>query len=165
MPTFVEELYLVDDFAPVEDRLQALGAADLGEHVSLHYCAHVESGSLKVVKRETGWDITEMAEEDGQFEVVSQKSIGNKDEGFAVLRERGFNEVEVVEMNYHEYDLKGGIVGLYVLNKLIKSVVIDYPEGEHVEIKKELLLDDAQKINMSFSVLLRDTDARVVIQL
>lgn len=166
-PTFSEEIFAVDDLAATHELLKKVGAKDLGEHVSRHYYAKgAHSGTLKVVERESGYELTKMNDRDGRFSVDEKTLIDSKEAGFTLLRAKGFTEVEYVEMKYHDFAYKGGIVGLYVINDVLRAVVTDYPtESLQNEVQHELLLDSKERITRAFNVVLRDTNGQKIIQL
>lgn len=156
-PRNTELIFETDDLDSFRRKLEALGATDLGEGTSRHYYADVGKGTLKVVERDTGWEITEMTGEDGRFVVSSKQSLVDKQRGFSILRSKGHTKVEFVEMKFHDYEYDGGVIGLYVINEVLSAIVIDYPPESLDGIVGELKLNKLKQIKESFNVVLRGT--------
>ena len=61
-------------------------------------------------------------------------------------------------MAYTDYDCKGGIVGLYLINDFLYSVILDFPDGMHEIMEKEFGLDKSKVINIPYNKLLEKMD-------
>ncbi len=56
-----------------------------------------------------------------------------------------------------DYEYKEGIVGLYVINDFLYSVILDFPEGAHSSIEHELDLEKAEPIDVPYNKYLEKT--------
>lgn len=50
-----------------------------------------------------------------------------------------------------DYDYKGGIVGLYIINDDLFSIILDFPPGEHEVIASELGMEAAEVIDLPYN--------------
>lgn len=155
MPQFIEQKYHVDNMDDIESCLHDLGADFDGEHTSTHYYAPTNEGVKKVVQRKSGFYFVEMSQKNGRFEVFSQHKLPSLVSGYQTLKTQGFKEVDVVEMKHRDYRLRNGIVGLYVINGNLPSIIIDFPDGSHEKVEHELGLKLSMRINDPFSRILR----------
>ena len=57
-------------------------------------------------------------------------------------------------MDNTDYEYKNGLVGLYIVDDFLHSVILDFPEGQHEEIEKELGLDTAEVISVPYNKFL-----------
>ena len=53
-----------------------------------------------------------------------------------------------------DYEYKNGNVGLYIIDDFLYSVILDFPEGQHKVVEKELGLNAAELINIPYNKLL-----------
>jgi hypothetical protein len=71
------------------------------------------------------------------------------------LKAHNFNTVQVVKMAHDDYEFQGGIVGLYTINDWLKSVILEYPIGEHEHIQNQLGMIEAVKLELPTTNILK----------
>lgn len=147
-----EKKFFVESLAPLKKKIQELHLRKVKDESTTHYYGRHEGNDVaKFVVYPDRVVLRSLKEVNGKFEFGEDRALESKDEGFKWLKEKGFSNVDVVEMEYEEYAHKGGTVGLYVINSELYSVILFYPPGRHSEIETEFGLNQAEAIAMPFN--------------
>jgi len=147
-----EKKYRVDDFAGIKDKLAALGAMEASEGSSTHYYTPQPSNDVvKIVAHAGRCEVHMLEEVDGKFALTQRISLKDLAGGLKWLRGNGYQQVAVVTMRHVDYKYRGGIVGLYTINDWLRSVILDFPAGEHDSVAKELGLERAEVIEVPYN--------------
>ena len=149
--------FRVDSFGDVQHKLDELGAELVKHSESSHYyCLLAGNDVLKLVAKAGGVELHELKEHHGKFELVKNERCDNLREGLERLRKRGFDKVGVVQMAHTDYQLDGGVVGLYTINGHLKSVILDFPGSKHAEMKRMMGLEGAEMIQVPYNKYLQE---------
>lgn len=147
-----EKKYRIDKLASLEDKLGTLGAKRVAESSSTHYYTpQLTNDVVKLVAHLNRWEVHMLKEADGKFTQTKQISLGSLKEGLRWLRDNGYQNAAVVTMRHGDYEYAGGTVGLYVINELLYSVILDFPTGQHDQVAKALGLEDAEVIEVPYN--------------
>src|SRR5689334_8279673 len=120
----IEAKYRVDSFRPIIEKLAALGAQADKTTISKHYYAHVPGNDVvKLVIKAELCEIHKLAEDKGQFALVETIKVTDKPSGFAWLKARNFSTADVIKMEQTDYPYQEGLVGLYIINDFLHSVI------------------------------------------
>jgi hypothetical protein len=152
---YAELKFEVDSFKTIEDKLQQLGAKKGIVSVSVHYYARQDTKDVvKLVHYVDKDEINMLSESNGTFLLKDRFEVGSSEEGLSWLKQKGYEVVDVVEMNSTEYEYDDGIVGLYVINGWLHSVVLDFPADKHEAMKNLFGLANAQEITIPYNLYL-----------
>ena len=150
-----EKKYRVEDFAAIERKLTTLNAKKVGQSSSTHYYAPQPNNDVvKLVEHSDRCEIHMLAEADGKFALTQRVALKDLHEGLEWLRENGYDEVAVVKMRNTDFEYRGGVVGLYVINDFLYSVILDFPSGEHDGVAQELGMSGAEAIDVPYNTYL-----------
>lgn len=156
MITQVEKKYRVDSFTPILNAVQSLGATPTYEVTSQHYYAPLDSDdTIKMIDYGNKIEIHSLRTTNGLHsldEVVQVKSI---QEGLSWFAERGYDSLEVLDMNDKEYSYKNGGFALYTINNDVYSVILGYAEDQLAAIEAELGLQNARPIAVPYNKYMR----------
>jgi len=159
-----EQKYLVGSFDEVQAALQQVEAVAALPIMSTHYYAQQPGNDvIKLVVKENACEIHELKENNGNFKLVNNAPVRDRKAGIQWLIEHGFDNVSIVTMQHTDYRYKDGIVGLYVINDTLKSVILDFPEGEHDAVAEELGITSAKLIQQPYNKYLEAQDSLPVI--
>ena len=148
----MEKKYRVNGFEEVLPRLLSLGAKPLKQSESTHYYAPREDNDVvKLVSKSTGFEIHELTESAGKFELTRSLQMKDLDSGLQWLLGQGYTEVGILHMEDTEYAYDTGVVGIYVINHTLRSVILDFPEGKHERPAQQLGLNDTELIEMPYN--------------
>ncbi|HSX31551.1 MAG TPA: hypothetical protein VLE99_06575 [Candidatus Saccharimonadales bacterium] len=149
---YQEKKYRVDGFELIITRLMTLGIEPLEPSTSTHYYAQqLDSGVTKIVEHSAKTAIHVLDEVGGKFSLRENIAIQNLAAGKAWLKDHGFHKISIVTMDHTDYEYRTGLVGLYVINNWLHSVILDYPSGQHKTIEHELGLDKAEVISLPYN--------------
>ena len=73
------------------------------------------------------------------------------EKGLRWLKDKGYKMVDIVKMAYTDYEYKDGIVGLYMINDFLYSIILDFPEGQHERFEKEFGLSPNNVISLPYN--------------
>jgi hypothetical protein len=148
--------FRVDSFASVERKLGELGAERVKHSESSHYYVPLPgNGVLKLVVKPGRAELHELSERQGKFELVKNVPMHTLRNGLKSLKKRGFDRVGLVHMAHTDYRLRDGIVGLYIINGHLKSVILDFPSGEHDQVRRILGMDGSELIEIPYNKYLQ----------
>ena len=151
-----EKKYRVGTFASIKRQLRELNAPKIRTVVSTHYYGQHNGNNVdKFVEYSDRVEVRAWQEIDGKFAMTEQKRVSGKEQGIDWLKNRGYITADIVKMAYTEYEYKSGIVGLYIIDDFLHSVILDYPPNQHALIEKELGLDNAEVITIPYNKLLK----------
>ena len=152
-----EKKYRVDSFEDIEKRLKGAVAEPGKTTTSTHYYGeHADSGVVKLVTYDDRDEIHILDEAEGKFSLRENIPVENKEAGLRRLKDKGYNSVSVVKMTHADYDYKSGLVGLYLINDFLHSVILNFPEGQHARVEQELGLDTAEVIKTPYNKYLEE---------
>ncbi len=152
---YQEKKYLVDSFTHIQNLLKNAGSLPEPEVITTHYYArHPSKDVVKLVQFADKNEIHLLRESRGKFILTQRFPVPTKEAGLHWLKQKGYRTVSLVKMADTDYAYRNGIVGLYILNDEIRSVILDFPDGEHETIAKELELDSARAIDVPYNTLL-----------
>lgn len=155
MPKHTERKYKVDSFDEIVQKLSELDVTQLPTSESHHYYA--KQDSLDVVKLVVSLDQSEihvLKEEDGAFTLTDRIPVKDKDAGITWLKDHGFNDITHIKMVHSDHAYDGGIVGLYVINDKLKSVILDYPLEKQAGMARLFGLEKAEVIEQPYNLYL-----------
>ncbi len=147
-----EKKYRVESFEGIEKALTDLGARSGETSTSTHYYAqHAGPGVTKLVIHGDGAAVHVLDEANGKFTLRENIPVDSKAAGLKWLQDKGFDEVSEVDMTHTDYEYLGGLVGLYTINEWLRSVILDYSDGQHDAIANELGLGSAEVITLPYN--------------
>ncbi len=147
-----EKKYRVDSFSEIKKILEGKGAKKDKGVVTTHYYAPQESnGVVKLVDYTDSNEIHILEESQGRFSLKDSIPVENTNAGLKWLKDKGYRTANVVRMVNTDYKYKNGIVGLYIIDGFLHSVILDFPEGQHEAIEKEFGLDNAEVISIPYN--------------
>lgn len=153
---YQEKKYEVKSFDEIIEILDKLGAKKVGGKTTEHfYGQHKGNNVVKLVKYADRDEIHVLKEVGGKFSLVESNSMKDTKEGLQDLKNRGYEAVDVIKMENTDYEHKGGLVRLYLIDDFLPSVILDYPEGKHEDVEKELSLEDANRISIPYNKQLK----------
>lgn len=156
MPKHTEKKFKVTSFADIKHTLERLGARQVSKSESHHYYGMQQSKDVtKLVLSENKCEIHILKEQDGTFTLTNTIKVKDKHEGIKWLEDNGFKERMHVKMAHDDYEYDNGIVGLYVINDELLSVILDYPLNQHEKIMELLKLSSAEVIEQPYSQYLK----------
>ncbi len=156
---YQEKKYRVDSFTKVENILHTAGAKKLKVTTSKHYYARQNGNDVvKLVSYKDKSEVHILEESQGRFILKENIPVENIDTGLQWLKDKGYQMVDLVGMVYTDYAYKDGIVGLYVINNFLYSVILDFPEQQSQEIEKELGLTSTKVISVPYNKYLQQID-------
>lgn len=148
----LEKKYLVDSLAPYEKMLAEKGIKKSREVISTHYYGQHDGNNVeKFVEYPDRCEIHVLESVNGQFRLSDHRIIKDRQEGFAYLKSRGYEKANIVTMEYTEYPYHGGLIGLYLIDTVLPSVILDYPEGQHGQIETEFALTTANEMQLPYN--------------
>jgi hypothetical protein len=147
-----EKKYRVDSFDSVLRKLHDAGAESGQERKSEHYYTHQPNNDVvKLVVHCDKAEIHELKERNGRFDLGEKIPLKDLQAGFGWLKRQGYTTLDVVQITYTDYGYKDGIVGLYIINDFLHSVILDYPQGRHETIEAEFDLQKAERIDIPYN--------------
>lgn len=156
MPQFSEMKFKVDGFANVVGAIKQAGGKPTGTHSSRHYYANQPGNSvLKLVVSGGESAIHHLQEHDGTYRMVEQIPVSGAAAGLKWLADNGTSMIEEVQMTHTDFELDGGVVGLYLINDELNSVILDFPPQRHDEVAAWLGLAGAERITIPYNAYLR----------
>jgi adenylate cyclase class IV len=151
-----EKKYHVDSLDHIKSVLATVGAQQVETDTSQHYYGqHSGNDVTKLVVYKDRSEIHRLEEHEGKFSLKEKIAVKDKNDGLRWLREHGYSEVGVVEMKCTNYTYKNGIIGLYVLNNSVYSVILDFDDSEHKNTEQELGLANTTVISVPYDKYLK----------
>ncbi len=151
-----EKKYHVKSFTEIEAKLKALGAKQINTTSSTHYYAKQTGNNVvKLVHYSDKDEIHILDESNGTFSLKETIPVKDTAAGFQWLKDKGYTTVDIVKMDYADYEYKNGIVGLYVINDFLRSVILDFPEQEHEAMEKLFGLNGSELITIPYNKYLK----------
>ena len=152
-----EKKYRVVSFDDIIKTLNVAGAKPDKESASDHYYARQPANDVvKLVVHGDNAAIHRLKEQAGKFDLVEKIPMANTQAGMQWLKQQGYKTADLVHMVSLDYPYRGGIVGLYTINEVLRSVILDFPEGQHEEIEAELGLQTAERIKIPYNKYLEE---------
>jgi hypothetical protein len=152
---YQEKKYRVDSFTKIQNVLNENNAKKGQENITIHYYAQQESNNVvKLVKYNDRNEIHILEESQGKLSLKQNISVPTTDAGLQWLKDKGYKTVDIVKMVNTDYEYKNGIVGLYIIDDFLYSIILDFPEGQHEAIEKKLGLNTTKVISIPYNKLL-----------
>ncbi len=152
-----EKKYQVESFDQVKKVLDRLEIKKSGEAVTNHYYGQHEGNDVtKLVEYKDKQAIHILKEKEGKFDLVESIKMESVEDGLKWLKDKEYKGVDLIKMANVDYGYKGGQVRLYTIDDWLKSVILDYPEGEHEVIAKEFGLDQTEVIKIPYNKQLEE---------
>ncbi len=156
MPKHTEKKFKVASFTDIRRILKELNAKHASRSESHHYYGMQQSRDVtKLVLSENKCEIHILKEQDGTFTLTKTIKVKDKHEGIKWLEKNGFKEIMHIKMAHDDYEYDNGIVGLYVINDELLSVILDYPLSRHQEISELFKLSSAEVIEQPYNQYLK----------
>jgi adenylate cyclase class IV len=156
MPKHVEKKYKVDSFDKILQKLNELGAKKLNTTESNHYYGEQDTlDATKLIVYSEKCEIHVLKEDNGSFKLINNIPVKDKKAGITWLKTRGFDKITHLKMLYTEYKYDQGIVGLYFINDILYSVILDYPIKEQPTMCKLFGLENAEVIEKPYNQYLK----------
>lgn len=148
-----EKKYLVSDLSLFEAKLKTLGATEVKRVQSSHYYGHHDGSDVeKFVVYPDHSAIHVLKEQNGTFTLTEDRAIADKAEGLAWLKDRGYTQVDMVDMDYTDYAYEDGTIGLYSIDHgAVYSVILTYPADAHDTMEKKLGLVGMEQIALPYN--------------
>lgn len=147
-----EKKYKVASFDSIKSKLDELGAKQIKDTSSTHYYAPQESNDVvKLVHYSDRNEIHILKETNGTFSLAENNPVTNLETGLQWLRDKGYKKVDVVKMDYTDYEYDSGVVGLYIINDDLHSVILDFPLNMHSAIEEVFELGNAEVITVPYN--------------
>lgn len=148
----LEKKYLVESFDNIRKKLLEIGVKKIRDVTSIHYYGMHDGNDVeKFVAYPDRIEIHILKESDGKFVLTEHRAIADKDQGFLWLKDRGYTMANIVSMDYEEYAYQGGIVGLYVIDGFLYSVILDFDSDQLTIKEKEFGLQNAEIISIPYN--------------
>jgi len=161
-----EKKYRVESFEEIVKKLQEKGAIKIIEKTTMHYYAELTGYDVvKLVSKTESNEIHILNESDGKFSLIKNIPVDDVRAGLQWLRDKNFTKVGKVKMVNTNYEYKGGIVGLYIINDFLHSVILAFPEGAHEAMEKEFGLQSVEVINLPYNKHLEKQGKLIVMDL
>ena len=150
-----EKKYRVNSFAKIQEILSEADVKKGKEVVTTHYYAPQENNDVvKLVKYSDRNEIHILEESQGSYALKENIPVENTAAGLQWLKDGGYKTVNIVKMVNTDYEYKNGVIGLYIINDFLHSVILDFPEGQHEAIEKEFGLATAEVISVPYNKFL-----------
>jgi len=152
---YQEKKYKVDSFVTISKLLNEKGAKNEKEVVTMHYYTQQPNNEVvKLVEYDNHNEIHILTESNGKYLLKQKIPVLTTEAGLKWLKDKGYKIVDLVKMVYTDYEYKNGIVGLYVINDFLYSVILDFPEGQLKTIENEFGLSNIEIIDIPYNKLL-----------
>ncbi|MBP7740940.1 hypothetical protein KA089_02050 [Candidatus Woesebacteria bacterium] len=149
---YQEKKYQVETFDEIREILDKLGISGSSEKVTNHYYGQHEGNDVvKLVSYYDKNEIHALEESNGKFSLKKSISVKNVEEGLKWLKSKGYKAVDLIKMDNVDYEYKGGQIRLYLIDDWLHSIILDYPEGKHEIIEKELGLKAEDIISIPYN--------------
>lgn len=142
----------MESFTKIQKILNVKGAKRGHEVVTIHYYVQQEGNDVvKLVKYIDRNEIHLLKESQGSYYLKENIPVENIDAGLQWLKDKGYKVVNIVKMDNTDYEYKDGIVGLYIIDDFLYSVILDFREGQHEEMEREFELQTAEIIYVPYN--------------
>ncbi|HLD25015.1 MAG TPA: hypothetical protein VJB96_03815, partial [Patescibacteria group bacterium] len=149
---YQEKKYRVDSLLPIQKLLERVGAKKGQEITTTHYYAEQHTNDIvKLVVYGDRNEIHVLLESHGTYSLKENIPVASVEAGLSWLKAHGYHTVDIVKMAYTDYEYKGGIIGLYVIDNFLSSVILDFPPGTHEAMEKEFGLQNAEVIHLPYN--------------
>ncbi len=152
-----EQKYRVTSFDDVKTKLVDVGAKALPSSITYHYYAVQDSLDVsKLVVFPDKSEIHVLKEQDGNFTLTDRISVEDKESGLQWLKVHGHENTTLVTMDSTNYEYAGGIVGLYIINDKLHSVIFEFPSDQHNKMVDLFGMKDKEKIEQPYNKYLEN---------
>ncbi len=152
-----EKKFLVTSFDDVKKRLNQAGAKSLKTANSTHYYAQVDGNDVvKLVDQDGQCEIHLLKESDGKFTLADRIPMSDVSAGLRWLRDKGYESCTTVKITHTDYEYNVGLIGLYIINDLLYSVILDFPGNKHLAMEKQFGLEEAEQITIPYNKILEN---------
>lgn len=147
-----EKKYKVNSFDEIQKILNKAGARKGKETTTTHYYVSQKGNDVvKLIEYSDRSEIHMLEEHKGRFSLSEKFKVKDTAAGLHWLKDKGYKTVDLVKMRSTDYEYRNGIVGLYLVDDFLHSVILDFPEGQHEIIEQQLDLNTAQVISAPYN--------------
>lgn len=151
-----EQKYQVESFDDIKKILDELDIKGSPEKVTNHYYGqHKGNDVVKLVSYSDKNEIHILKESRGNFDLEQSIPVESIEMGLNWLKNKDYKAVDLVKMANVDYEHKGGLIRLYLIDDWLHSVILDYSVGEHETVEKELGLEAAERITVPYNKQLK----------
>lgn len=118
---------------------------------SFAYAQQDGNDVTKLVEYVDRYEIHILKESHGTYTLMEKLPVETKEAGFAWIKNHGYTDVHVVKMVYTDYPYNGGIVGLYMINDHLFSIILDFPKNQLDQMASLFGLNQAQVISIPYN--------------
>lgn len=150
-----EKKYRVKSLAPIFEIIRQKNLTHIKHVTSVHYYGeHTGKDVEKFVEYPDRIEVHTLKETDGKFTLVDHFSLPDKNAGFAWLKEKGYKTANIVTMEYDEYAYENGVIGTYLIDGFLPSIILYCPPSLHDTSAKMFDLDHAEVITVPYDTYL-----------
>ncbi len=147
-----EKKYRVESFEDVMKILHERGAKKVSESVTHHFYGVQDTDDVtKLVVYEDRSEIHILIEDNGKFTLQERIAVDSQEEGMKWLNSNGFTKTQEVKMQNIDYEYDDGVVGLYIINDSLHSVILDFPAEQHDQMEQLFGLESAEVITQPYN--------------
>jgi hypothetical protein len=147
-----EKKYRVNSLAPILEIIRQKNLPHIKYVRSTHYYGeHTGNDVEKFVEYPDRIEVHVLKESGGTFTLVDHFPLSSKEEGFAWLKNKGYTTANIITMEYDEYEYDGGLIGTYLIDGFLPSVILYYPGGKHEPVAALFGLTDAPRIDTPYN--------------
>lgn len=152
---YQEKKYKVSSFIKIRKLLKAAGAKKGKKIITTHYYAQQDGNDvIKLVKYVNKNEIHILKESNGKFSLKESIPVESTNGGLQHLKDKGYKTVNPVKMVHTDYEYRNGIVGLYLIDDFLNSIILDFPESLRKEVEKEMGLERAEVVSLPYNKFL-----------
>lgn len=150
-----EKKYQVETLDPILQIIKEKELQKIRDVHSIHYYGNNEGNDVeKVVVYPDKVEIHVWKNVDGKFTSVEDFKVESEQKGIEWLKSRGFNQANIIKMDYTEYSYEDGVIGLYLIDDFHKSVILTFLPERIPDVEKIFGLENAEVITTPYNKLL-----------
>jgi len=152
MPKHLEKKYRVESFDEIKAKLLKVKAEIQPASTTLHYYADQQTDNItKLVVYPDKSEIHILKANNGAFSLTDKITVYSEEDGLEWLKKRGFKGTKLVKMTNLDCQYNGGIVGLYIINDKLLSVILDFPLDQQEGMAELFGMKDKEIINQPYN--------------
>ena len=97
-----------------------------------------------------------LKESDGKFTLADRIPMSDVSAGLRWLRDKGYESCTTIKITHTDYEYNVGLIGLYIINDLLYSVILDFPGNKHLAMEKQFGLEEAEQITIPYNKILEN---------
>ncbi len=148
----VEKKYRVASFDEMHKNIKRLGAIRTIEVDSTHYYAQLDTDdTLKLVAWNGNFEIHQLSTKNGLHNLDQTIPVPSLKAGFRWFLDHGYKKLDILDMHNAEYAYQDGGLALYLVDRVINSVILGYDEDRLPAIEKAFGLESAEPISVPYN--------------